>query len=187
MVKRSIRILGYIALPTAATTYGIHRGLCHLEEKYPELPETGRTSNLLLTPDKPTQRVAYTDIFAARIPLHKLSSLAQSPGKTDLETAWARTVLNSNILRLEGSLIGLFTIHTFTPGDTGNTESGFSPKNGSPRGLLNGVLTVQREPGAHRDSNGLLISWKIPDEPRLFFERIARWGLSMAIDVGRTA
>ena len=176
MVKRSIRILGYIALPTAATIYGIHRGLCHLEEKYPELPETGRASNLLLTPDKPTQRVAHTDIFAARIPLQKLSSLAQSSSKTDLETAWARTVLNSQILRLEGSLVGLLTEHTFTPGDTGITESGFSPKNGSPRGLLNGILAVQREPGADRDSNGLLISWKIPDELRLFFEKIARWG-----------
>ncbi|KAJ6112008.1 hypothetical protein N7523_008069 [Penicillium sp. IBT 18751x] len=176
MLNRSIRIIGSIAIPTAAITHGIQRGLCHLEAEYPELPETGRTSNLLLTPDKPTQRVAYTDIFAARIPLNELASLAPTPSQTDLEIAWARAVLNTPILRLEGSLVGLLIKHTLTPGDTGNTKSGFSPKNGSPRGLLNGVLTVQREPGIDRDSNGLLISWKIPAEPRLFFEKIARWG-----------
>jgi hypothetical protein len=64
----------------------------------------------------------------------------------------------------------------FTPGDTGSSEAGFSPYNGSPRDLLNGVLTVQREPGTDKDSNGLLVSWRIPDEQRLFFEKIARWG-----------
>ncbi|KAJ5118961.1 hypothetical protein N7526_010598 [Penicillium atrosanguineum] len=124
----------------------------------------------------PTQRAAYTDIFAAKIPLQKLSSLAQSPSQTDLEIAWARAVLHCQILRLEGSLVGLLTKHTFASGDSGNTEFGFGPKNGSPRDLLNGVLSVQREPGADRDANGLLISWRIPDEQRLFFEKIARWG-----------
>ncbi|KAJ5668335.1 uncharacterized protein N7477_006905 [Penicillium maclennaniae] len=85
--------------------------------------------------------------------------------------------LNTPILRLECSLVSLFTEHTLTPGNTGNTESGFSPKNGSPRGLLNGVLTVQREPGVDRDNNGLLISWKISNEPRLFFEKMPNGGI----------
>lgn len=45
-----------------------------------------------------------------------------------------------------------------------------------PRVLLNGVATIQRGIGADQDSNGLLISWKMPDEPRVFFEKMARWG-----------
>jgi hypothetical protein len=35
MVRQSFRLFGYVLLPAAATTFGIHRGLCRLEEKYP--------------------------------------------------------------------------------------------------------------------------------------------------------
>lgn len=41
---------------------------------------------------------------------------------------------------------------------------------------MNGIMEVQRQIAADDDSNGLLISWKMADKPRLFFERIARWG-----------
>jgi hypothetical protein len=89
-MKRSTSLLGYIALPTTATTYTIHRGLCHLEEKYPEIPASGTTSTLLLTPSFSSQCAAYTDVFAARIPLNTLQALTHSPNKTALENAWTR-------------------------------------------------------------------------------------------------
>lgn len=34
---------------------------------------------------------------------------------------------------------------------------------------------VEKEP-VQKDSNGLLVSWSMADDPRLFFEKIARWG-----------
>lgn len=183
MSKRSIRRLtGYIILPTAATSYAIHRGLCHLEEKYPELPPAGRTSRLLCAPRNPdTQRCAYTDVYAARVPLQALEKRAHKSGEKGrlaLEEAWARAAIGSSVLRVEGSIVGLLTKGRFTPGDTGDTDAGFSAdeETGSPRVLLNGIATVQRGIGADEDSNGLLIFWEMPNEPRVFFEKIARWG-----------
>lgn len=137
---------------------------------------------MFCTPRTPaTQRCAYTDVYAARIPLQALETRAHESNKKDrlaLEEAWARAVIGSSVLRAEGSVVGLFTKGTFMPGDVGDGEAGFSADGGTatPRVLLNGVATVQREIGTDRDSKGLLISWTMPDEPRLFFERIARWG-----------
>jgi hypothetical protein len=179
MARRTVTRLLYIAAPIGAASYGIHRGLSHLEEKYPNLPASENASKALLTPRNPiTQRCAYSDIFAARVPLSALEARIQSPNKRDqiaLEDAWARAVLGSRILRAEGSLVGLLTKWKFSPGDVG--EHGFGPReNGEPQELLNGALCTQRTPGADADSQGLLISWYMADEPRLFFENIARWG-----------
>ncbi|OJJ75550.1 hypothetical protein ASPBRDRAFT_116678 [Aspergillus brasiliensis CBS 101740] len=41
-----------------------------------------------------------------------------------------------------------------------------------PRPLLNSAFTIQHS----SPTTGLLLSWRMPDEPRLFFEKIARWG-----------
>ncbi|KAJ5864626.1 uncharacterized protein N7529_006542 [Penicillium soppii] len=180
MPGRSFRILGYTTLATGITSYSVHRGLSHLERKYPALPHsTG--SQALQTPQDPlTQHCAYTDIYAATIPLSALQARipsTETPTKIELENAWARSVFNSKVLRAEGLLIGIFTHFNLTPCDTGDSEYGFSPdKTGAPRVLLNGGLLVQRVPGADSDSNGLLVSMKLPDEPRVFFEKIARWG-----------
>jgi hypothetical protein len=177
----SLRILGWTTIATGIAGYSIHHGLSHLEEKYPPLPiSTG--SRALRTPEKPsTQHCAYADIYGAQIPLSSLKaripSLSKEPTKTDLENAWARSVFGCKILRAEGSLIGLFTKFSLVPCDTGNSENGFSPDStGAPRVLLNGGLLVQRVPGADADSNGLLVSMRLPDGPRVFFESIARWG-----------
>jgi hypothetical protein len=179
MARRTITRLLYIAAPIGATSYGIHRGLAHLEDKYPNLPASSNASKALLQPSNPqNQRCAYSDIFVARMPLSALEARVQSPGKRDhiaLEEAWARAVLGSRILRAEGSLIGLLTKRKFSPGDIG--EHGFGPReNGETQKLLNGVLYTQRTPGADADSQGLLIAWYMADEPRVFFEKIARWG-----------
>ncbi|KAJ5114828.1 hypothetical protein NUU61_000587 [Penicillium alfredii] len=188
MAKHSLRrVIAYIVVPTGAASYGIHRGLSHLEEKYPELPAKATTSTALRTPSSPaTQRCAYTDVYATRVPLPALelrtrpSSLSTTTSdKTALEDAWARSVIGSKLLRAEGFLIGLFKHGRYTPGNTGDTEAGFAPdaETGAPRELLNGMLVAQREPGSpDADSNGLLISWQMADEPRAFFEKIARWG-----------
>ncbi|KAJ5594367.1 uncharacterized protein N7459_000575 [Penicillium hispanicum] len=186
MAQRSItRWIGYIAAPTAATAYGIHLGLTHLEAKYPSLPPEAAGSKALRTPSNPsTQRCAYTDIYAARIPLHALAARARpgtdtdSPPQSALEDAWARAVLGSTLLTTEASLAGLVTHGRYTPGDTGASPAGFTaaPETGAPRALLNGLLRVQREIGADADSNGLLVAWRMADAPRVFFERIARWG-----------
>ena len=175
------RLLGYIAVPTAATIYGTHLGLSHLEKKYPALPPSTHGSRALSTPENPqTQRCAYTDIYAARVPLHALSGRTRTPNSTErsaLEDAWARTIVGSRILKAEASMVGLLRGH-YSPGDTGATEEGFAPNKttGAPRELLNGIFVVKREIAADKDSNGLLVAWNLPDSPRLFFEKIARWG-----------
>lgn len=179
MANRTLARLIYIAAPIGAASYGIHHGLSHLEEKYPNLPTPDNASKALLIPRNPaTQRCAYADIFAARIPLQALDARTQAPGNHDqtaLEEAWARSMLGSKLLRAEGSILGLFTRGTFTPGDIG--EHGFrAGDQNKPQELLNGLLYTQRVPGADGDNRGLLIAWYMADEPRVFFEKIARWG-----------
>ncbi|CAI7611731.1 unnamed protein product [Penicillium viridicatum] len=177
MPRRSLRLLGYTTAATGLAGYSIHRGLSHLEEKFPALP-LAAGSRALRQPQSPeTQHCAYTDIYAAQIPLQALEARVpnpKTPTKTELEYAWARSVVGTKVLRTEGSLLGLLANFRFTPCDTGNSEDGFSPDKttGAPRVLLN----VQRLPAADADSNGLLVSLKLPDEPREFFEKIARWG-----------
>ncbi|KOS47803.1 hypothetical protein ACN38_g1278 [Penicillium nordicum] len=181
MPRRSLRLLGYTTAVTGLAGYSIHRGLNHLEEKYPALP-LAAGSRALHKPQNPdTQRCAYTDIYAAQIPLQALEARVpnqKTPTKTELEYSWARSVIGTKILRTEGSLIGLLANFRFTPCDTGASEGGFSPDEttGAPRVLLNGMFQVQRLPAADADSNGLLVSLKLPDDPREFFEKIARWG-----------
>lgn len=179
MMKRSITRLIYIAAPIGAISYGIHRGLSHLEEKYPNLPASENASKALLIPaNSKTQRCAYTDIFAARLPLSALETRTQPADKEDqitLEEAWARSVLGSRVLRTEASILGLLSRGTFSPGDIGAQGFG-SGLDGKPQELLNGVAYTQRAPGTDTDSQGLLIAWYMADDPRLFFEKIARWG-----------
>ncbi|KAJ5335105.1 hypothetical protein N7452_007508 [Penicillium brevicompactum] len=179
-MSRILRLVGYSTVATGIASYGIHRKLTELEEKYPELPpSTG--SQALQTPQDPiTQHCSYTNIYAATIPLAALQARIPSPKPPttiELENAWARSVFGSRVLRAEGLLIGLFTNLSLSPCDTGASEAGFSPyENGAPRLLLNGGLQVQRLPCADGDSNGLLVSMRLPDGPRVFFETIAAWG-----------
>ncbi|KAJ5999005.1 hypothetical protein N7451_006815 [Penicillium sp. IBT 35674x] len=175
------KILAYIILPFGATVYGTHIGLNHLEKKYPNCPLT-TGSKLLQTPKNPqTQHCPYTDIYSARIPLQALVARckpnSEPSDKIALEDAWAHSLLGSPILKTEASIFGLLSRGTCEPGDLGNTVEGFKPDaTGKPRKLMNGIMEVQRQIGVEDDSNGLLISWKMADEPRLFFEGIARWG-----------
>ncbi|CAG8133845.1 unnamed protein product [Penicillium olsonii] len=175
-MPRIVRLLSYTAVAGVAS-YSIHRQLIHLEEKYPAFPPSAG-SKALRTPS-PTTHCPYVDIYAAQIPLSALHARVPSnkqPTKTELENAWARSVFGSRILRAEGLLIGLCTKLSLSPSYTGDAD-GFSPdESGKPRVLLNGGLRVQRVPGADEDSNGLLVSMRLPDGPRLFFEAIARWG-----------
>ncbi|KAL4978309.1 hypothetical protein BDW66DRAFT_130743 [Aspergillus desertorum] len=172
------RLLGYIAVPSIAAVYATHLGLNRLETEYPALSPTAAGSKALSTPAKPTQHCAYTDIYAVRIPLRALQARTRhfdTKDQTALEEAWARSLLTSRLLRTEAALIGLFANGRYDPGDVG--QNGFAPGPGSdkPRALLNGALIVRRRPG-EEGSNGLLVSWEMPDGPRLFFEKIARWG-----------
>ncbi|KAF7712091.1 Uncharacterized protein PECH_004558 [Penicillium ucsense] len=178
--RTSTRFL-YLTVPLgAASAYGTHIGLSHLEAKYPNLSASKYASAALQAPQHPdTQRCAYTDIFAAQIPLTALQKRTRSgTHPTDhvaLEGAWARTVLNSRILRVEASVLGLLTKGRFHPGDTG--QNGFRDgRDGTTQTLLNGVAYTQRIPGADADSRGLLIAWEMAKPPRVFFEMIARWG-----------
>ncbi|KAJ5288640.1 hypothetical protein N7478_001670 [Penicillium angulare] len=170
--------LTYFAITSGLTIYGTHLGLNHLEKKYPNQPlSTG--SKALSTPDKSTQHTPYTDIYAARIPVAALlqSRHASASGpqntnpktKATLEKAWARALLKSSILKTEASLFSLLTQFKYTPGDLEKPLKKDTP-------LVQGIMIIQREIDAEPDSNGLLVSWKIADEPRIFFEKIAGWG-----------
>ncbi|KAJ5692303.1 hypothetical protein N7462_001726 [Penicillium macrosclerotiorum] len=172
------RVVGYTTLATAATAYGVHCGLSYLEEKYPNLSPHSVTSADLTRPHIPNQqRVAYTDIFAARIPVAALKVRARCTDRdtqTSLENIWARSILGGRILSTEASVIGFLTTGKYQPGDVG--DDGFAADSRSPQKLLHGVATTQQAPGIDREGYGLLISWIMSDEPRLFFEKIARWG-----------
>ncbi|KAL4941660.1 hypothetical protein BDV06DRAFT_178077 [Aspergillus oleicola] len=104
---------------------------------------------------------------------------------------WPTVFFSSRLMRLEGSIIGYFSGCGFQPGDRGDSKQGFNPifdparmlSGQNNRRLLNGALTVERpptdfDPYQPYDWNpyGLLVSWKMPNGPRLFFEKIARWG-----------
>ncbi|KAL3264324.1 hypothetical protein ABHI18_000931 [Aspergillus niger] len=126
----------------------------------------------------------------------------KNSNKATLTNAWILTFLNTRPLIVEGSIIGLIKNKSYSPGDTGLTDPEFittstntstyisrfasifttpKPQNsdhtiekakGGGRPLLNSALTVQ----ASSPTTGLLVSWHMPDEARLFFEKIARWG-----------
>ncbi|KAJ6114926.1 hypothetical protein N7486_000704 [Penicillium sp. IBT 16267x] len=175
------KTLAYIVLPFGATIYSTHIGLNYLEKKYPNCPLTTGSKGLQTPQNPQTQHCPYTYIYAARIPLQALvaqcKSNSNTSDKSTLEDAWARALLRSPVLKTEASIFGLLSYGRYEPGDLGNSAEGFKPDaTGKPRELMHGIMEVQRQIGTDDDSNGLLISWKMADEPRLFFERIARWG-----------
>ncbi|RAL12197.1 uncharacterized protein BO97DRAFT_390445 [Aspergillus homomorphus CBS 101889] len=192
----------YLLTPPALLTYTVHRGLTHLEAKYPAVPPEQASSRALTTPENPaTQRCAEIDIYQARVPVEGLlraaaaaaaaatnnnpntsnTNLSPTINTQTLQTAWAILFLTSPIIQTEAKLIGLLTTGKFHPGDVGLSPAGFQPPEPSPdnpaptkRKLINGGFIVERQPT--ESPYGLLASWKIPNEPREFFERIAQWG-----------
>ncbi|KAL2850721.1 hypothetical protein BJY01DRAFT_125690 [Aspergillus pseudoustus] len=191
--------LFFLLVPPVVGGYAIHRGISNLETRYPRLPVDDSTcSRELREPSPPSaQHSPHIDIFAARIPLKALLARTDSsndtklPDNATLGTAWARSVFGSRLFRFEGSVIGLVAERKFNPGDIGDTPEAFDPipSNSSSksapepsdtpteekRRLLHGALTVERPPSP-TTPYGLLGSWKMPDKPRQFFEKIARWG-----------
>ncbi|KAI9035544.1 uncharacterized protein KD926_003284 [Aspergillus affinis] len=179
------RLLLALALPPIVVAYGTHRYLTVLETKYPARPPTSSGSAALGIPANPsTQHCAYVDIYSARVPLRSLQAHSKRLGlnenpKTNVElsTAWAQSLLGTRVFHAESAIIGLFTKRRFDPGDMGDTPGEFSPdpQTGAPREIVNGALVVERPP-SNREPYGLLVSWKIPDEARKFFEKISLWG-----------
>ncbi|EHA23528.1 hypothetical protein ASPNIDRAFT_173674, partial [Aspergillus niger ATCC 1015] len=183
-MRSSTRLI-LLTTPPAILTYTTHRYLSTLEAKYPPIDPTTTTSLALRTPSNlTTQHCPEVDVYEARhIPVKSLlkrySTLLQSQhtethdfknsNKATLTNAWILTFLNTRPLIVEGSIIGLIKNKSYNPGDTGLTDP---EAKGGGRPLLNSALTVQ----ASSPTTGLLVSWHMPDEPRLFFEKIARWG-----------
>ncbi|KAL4873570.1 hypothetical protein BDV12DRAFT_80833 [Aspergillus spectabilis] len=214
MANKSRRLLLVLAPPVVAI-YGIHRGLSTLEARYPALMVNDITSSpALRIPDSPsTQHSPHIDIYSARIPIRYLlpslenqidanTSSPSSKTNAHLTTAWAKAVFGGRIFRLEGSVFGVFANRIFEPGDIGNTPDGFDPistelhrkevsnpskdRGKEKRKLLHGTLTVERPPSVD-SPHGLLVSWKMSDEPRLFFREDCALGIPLAADVWRTA
>lgn len=176
--------------PLVIAGYSTHHWLNNLEARYPPIAPDRSSTELLRTPANPVvQHVPHIDIYSARIPLRALQARVKNPAdetkptKQDLNTAWAQSLLNCSLFRLEAKFIGLFRTGKFNPGDTGTSPAGFSPdpETGAPRELLNGIMTVVREPVGEEP---LLVKWGMPDEPRAFFEKIARWGYPWRLMTG---
>ncbi|PIG86737.1 hypothetical protein AARAC_010875 [Aspergillus arachidicola] len=163
------RLLFTLATPPLLVGYGTHHRAS---------PYTSQLNNSTCPPYRhlrrpdPPPRPSSTDQ-----PPHK------KPTKQDLNIAWAQSLLNCSILRLEAKVIGLFRKGKFNPGDLGTTPAGFSPdpETGAPRELLNGAMIVIRQPVGNEP---LLVKWEIPDGPRRFFETIARWGYPWRLMTG---
>ena len=182
------RLLFTLATPPLLVGYGTHIWLHSLEARYPPIAPDRSSTELLRTPaNSTTQHVPHIDIYAARIRLRDLqartNNTTEKLTKQDLNTAWAQSLLSCSVLRLEAKVIGLFRKGRFDPGDLGTTPAGFSPdpETGAPRELLNGAMTVIRPPVGDEP---LLVKWGIPDEPRRFFEMIARWGYPWRLMTG---
>lgn len=112
----------------------------------------------------------------------------------DLQEVWARTLLGNRVLRAEERAFVFLAREKYSPGDAGDTAAGFSDsETGEKRKLLNGIFTVERAPSSTSSSengtiittttsnknntdNCLLVSWKMADPPREFFEKISRYG-----------
>ncbi|KAG9782031.1 hypothetical protein ABEF93_005583 [Exophiala dermatitidis] len=201
---RSRRVLGGLALTTLGIGYGTHLYLNSLERRYPALPPETTTSKILRAPDDPkTQRCAYVDVFAARVPLRKLLQSDNSNGfestsssnstHQDLALVWAQRFLDSRIMRMERDYFGLPRL------DPANSEELRDAKEGDWR--LGEVRVVRRSSEANADAEGslllqrpsktstststsssnnrvkaVLFCWSMPDDPRLFFEKLAAWG-----------
>ncbi|KAL4906775.1 hypothetical protein BDW74DRAFT_176385 [Aspergillus multicolor] len=125
-----------------------------------------------------------------------------------ISRTWAERVFESRFIRLQGKFYGLFTGKGFKTGDTGGlvlrdalpliplypySFFGFNHgrknsgtptnKDGQKRQLLNGMFTFERPP-SNLTPVGLLLSWKSPEGPCLFFERLARWGCPWQLTSG---
>lgn len=185
MAARSrFRLLLALAVPPAVIVYGTHRYLSVLESKYPAKPPSSGSAALGIPANPSTQHCAYVDIYSARVPLRALQARSKRLGlnsnpktNAELSTAWAQVLLGTRVFRAESAVIGLFSKRSLELGDMGDTPGEFSPdpETGAPREIVNGVLVVERPP-MNGEPYGLLASWKIPDEPRKFFEKISLWG-----------
>ncbi|KAL4924541.1 uncharacterized protein BDV17DRAFT_208609 [Aspergillus undulatus] len=179
----------YPALPVNDST-------CSEALRTPNFPSTQHSPHI----DIYSARIFFKDLGLTVTP--KLTQNWHEPEviarlKASNSTLWARWVLQGRIMRWEEKIIGLLSGNGFHPGDNGGTPRGFAPvadlvpiataeerqrerprkgeQPGQKRKLLHGVLTVERPPSTE-NPYGLLVSWKMADGPRLFFERIARWG-----------
>lgn len=176
----SRRVLA-LALTTAGIGYGSHLYLSSLERRYPALPPEATTHKILEIPDDPkNQRCAYVDVFAARIPLRKLLGPdSDLKADKDLALVWAQRFLDSRIMRMERKSFGL---PSFTAEDGSTSSTLREAKEGD---WQVGELRVMRSNAASKGTlfqrskprvDAVLFCWRMPDEPRLFFEKIAAWG-----------
>lgn len=221
-MPKSRPLLLTLTIPPLLLTGATYQTIRTLEKRYPPLPATdSTTSPALRTSHNPSSqhcRGDCVDVYSARIPVRYLSRRASQVGdtttttstpttyggeKADLQEIWARSLIGSTILRSEGSLVRFLDTwgRSFDSGDTGSSDEGFAPykKSGKKRTLLNGVLTVEREPSPPSSSSGstgsgssggsgsgsageytpetsLLVSWQMAPQTCRFFEKLARWG-----------
>ncbi|PWY68493.1 hypothetical protein BO94DRAFT_540175 [Aspergillus sclerotioniger CBS 115572] len=202
--KTTTRLL-ILLTPPALLTYTTHRYLSTLEAKYPPVDPTTTTSLALRTPSSPTQHCPEIDVYEARaVPVKSLlkryKHILQINGQSQLITAednppknekerrketltksWTLTFLNTAPLLHEASIFGLFLNRSYSPGDTGLTTLTSTPTTKKGERLLNGIFTIESFTPSHSPSTpntlpGLILSWSIPPEPILFFEKMAKWG-----------
>ncbi|KAL2433997.1 hypothetical protein ABEF95_013220 [Exophiala dermatitidis] len=203
--SRSRQVLGGLALTTLGIGYGTHLYLSSLERRYPALPPEMTTTKILRVPDDPkTQRCAYVDVFAARVPLRKLlrrsdnndnnnasseSTSSSNSTHQDLALVWAQRFLDSRIMRMERDYFGLPKL------DLASSEKLRDAKEGD--WSLGEVRVVRRSSEADAEGslfqqrpsktststassnnrvNAVLFCWRMPDDPRLFFEKLAAGG-----------
>lgn len=175
------RLVAALALTTGCVGCGTHLYLNSLERRYPALPPETTTTKILRIPDSPeTQRCAYVDVFAARIPLQKLlHSSAEGESNADLALIWARHFLESRIMQMERKSFGLPSLAAEDSSALSTTfreakEGDWHP--GEVRVVksrtTDGNLFLQAKPHVE----GVLFCWKLPDKPRIFFENLAVWG-----------
>ncbi|KAL1988655.1 hypothetical protein VTN96DRAFT_8355 [Rasamsonia emersonii] len=189
----------FVLIPVGSVGYyGVQRWLSSLEARYPPLSPadvTTTTTTVLRTPCNPdTQRCAYIDVYTARVPLRILQQLQQRQAqrrrkddnndKDNLHVTWAKAFLGSRVMRAEAPFVGLASTSDdidrsikFLAVDEDVYQHGSLAfiKDQNTR-TSSGTVDKKDIPDEAKPAEGVLFCWHMPDEPRRFFETIARWG-----------
>ncbi|GFN15029.1 uncharacterized protein AtWU_04829 [Aspergillus tubingensis] len=149
-----------------------------LLKRYSTLLQSYPKTHDSTTTNKATLTNAWVLTFLNTKPLIVEGSLAgliknksYSPGDTGVtDPEFIPTSTPTNTSSLTYKLSSLFI--TPKPHNYSSDPTTEKSKESDRRPLLNSVFTAQHS----SPTTGLLLSWNMPDEPRLFFEKIARWG-----------
>ncbi|KAL1968121.1 hypothetical protein VTN77DRAFT_2252 [Rasamsonia byssochlamydoides] len=204
--RQRLLTAAFILIPVSSVGYySVQRWLSSLEARYPPVDTTTTTTTVLRTPCNPaTQRCAYIDTYAARVPLRILLQRQQqyqqargrreeeaNNDKENLHITWAKAFFGSRIMRAETPFIGLpsasdeidRSIKFVSASDEVYQHGSLAFVTDQQISLVTTSINTKKKdkherqyPAEWQPAEGVLFCWHMPTRPRKFFESLARWG-----------